>query len=73
MRIVERFRGETVWEGDVHVFELDGHPTAKRAYAWLYKDDDGRQQAKVVLHVPPVDSARRAVQAAIAAEYRGKA
>lgn len=71
--ITERMGSEVVWHGEGQVFELDGHATAKRAYAWLYEDDDGRQQAKVVLHVPPVDSARKAVQAAIAAEYRGKA
>src|SRR5262245_39745502 len=26
--------GETVWQGDVEAFELAGHPSAKRAYAW---------------------------------------
>jgi hypothetical protein len=28
----ETFGGSTVWEGVVHVFDLDGHPTATRAY-----------------------------------------
>lgn len=27
----ETFRGQTVWEGIVHVFDLNGHPTAIRA------------------------------------------
>jgi hypothetical protein len=26
--------GQTVWEGVVHVFDLEGHPKATRAYAW---------------------------------------
>ncbi len=30
----ETFDGKTVWEGVVHVFDLSGHPTATRAYAW---------------------------------------
>ena len=32
--VVEKFEGETVWEGEVLVFELDGHPTAHLCYAW---------------------------------------
>ena len=32
--IREWFEHETVWEGAVHVFDLEGHPTASRAYAW---------------------------------------
>jgi hypothetical protein len=30
----ETFEGKTVWEGVVHVFDLTGHLTATRAYAW---------------------------------------
>jgi hypothetical protein len=30
----ETFEGKTVWEGVVHAFDLTGHPTATRAYAW---------------------------------------
>ena len=30
----ETFEGKAVWEGMVHVFDLAGHPTATRAYAW---------------------------------------
>ena len=32
---VKETRGDaTVWEGVVHAFDLDDHPTATRAYAW---------------------------------------
>jgi len=34
----EVFRGETVWQGDVEVFDLSNHPKAKRAYAWSHLD-----------------------------------
>lgn len=32
--IKETHTGAVVWEGVVHVFDLKGHPTASRAYAW---------------------------------------
>jgi hypothetical protein len=32
--VKEVHKGATVWEGVVHVFNLTGHPTATRAYAW---------------------------------------
>jgi len=61
-RVVETFQGETVWEGDVLVFELVGHPTATTCYAW---EVDGEVTA--VLREGPVKTARDAVRAAIAA------
>ena len=62
-RVVETFEGETVWEGEVLVFELEGHPTAQRCYAW---EVDGEVTA--VLEEGPVKSARDAVRAAIMAD-----
>jgi hypothetical protein len=32
--VKETHNGQTVWEGVVHVFDLEGHPKAARAYAW---------------------------------------
>jgi len=32
--VKETFNGKTVWEGTVHVFDLEGRPKATRAYAW---------------------------------------
>lgn len=70
--IRETFNGQMVWEGLVHVFDLEGHPTAKRAYAWSspIKGSDKRRFF-AVLHQPPVTSPAEAVRAAIVAEYRG--
>jgi hypothetical protein len=31
--ILETFEEQPVWEGIVHVFDLEGHPKATRAYA----------------------------------------
>ncbi|MCP5059368.1 MAG: hypothetical protein GY937_21910 [bacterium] len=62
-RVVETFQGETVWEGEVLVFELLDHPTARKCYAW---EVDGEVTA--VLHEAPVRSAQDAVRAAIVAE-----
>jgi hypothetical protein len=66
----ETHNGETVWDGVVHVFDLAGHPTASRAYAWSYERDDGKRRFFAVLHVPPITGPREAVQAAIVAEAR---
>ena len=64
--VIEEFQGARVWEGAVQVFALTGHEKAKNCYAWSYKNDDGSTQYMTVLELPPVDSARKAVQAAIA-------
>jgi hypothetical protein len=32
--IKEWHEGDVVWEGIVHVYDLEGHPTATRVYAW---------------------------------------
>jgi hypothetical protein len=63
----EVFRGETVWQGDVEVFNLKGHPKAKRAYAWTHLDgaNDERTRFVTVLEIPPVESAETAVRVQI--------
>ena len=67
--VLEMFRGQTVWEGVVEVFDLSGHPKAKRAYGWAYQD--GKETRFVsVLELPPVDSPNTAVRAAIAARVQ---
>jgi hypothetical protein len=68
--VVETVHGATVWDGVVEVFDLIGHPTARRCYAWNYTQDGGGTRYMAVLELPPVDSPRRAVQAAIAADRR---
>jgi hypothetical protein len=68
----EIFHGMTAWQGTVEVFDLIGHPKAKRAYVWRYQDDDNRTKTVTVLEIPPVDSAQTAVKVAIAAKARSQ-
>jgi hypothetical protein len=66
----ETFQGQVVWDGTVEVFDLTGHATASRAYAWSHEADSGGRRFVAVLHAPPVDSALKAVRVALVAEYR---
>ncbi len=68
----EVFRGQTVWKGYVEVFDLMGHPKAKRAYGWSHADgkDDLDEKFVTVLEIPPVNSPQTAVKVAIVAESR---
>jgi|WetSurSiteA1Bulk_404760.scaffolds.fasta_scaffold158733_2 hypothetical protein len=70
--VKETFQGETVWQGTVQVFELIGHPTASRCYAWSYVTDKktGKRKFISVLHQGSADSPLNAVRAAIVAEAR---
>ena len=68
--VCETFEGKIVWEGAVHVFDLTGHPTATRAYAWSSPiEGSTKRRVFAVLHQPPVDSPEAAVRAAIVAEH----
>jgi hypothetical protein len=60
----EVFRGKTVWEGVVEVFDLIGHAKANRAYGWSYPDGN-EERFVTVLELPPVNSPETAVRAAI--------
>ncbi len=70
--VKEVFRGQTVWEGIVEVFELRGHPKASRVYAWLHDTDGPHKRHVTVLHVGPITSAVEAVRAAIVQEFRSR-
>jgi hypothetical protein len=43
----EVFRGKTVWGGEVEVFDLNGHPKAKRCYAWSHREGPNDQGERV--------------------------
>ena len=62
----EEHNGELVWEGDVEIFQLKGHSEASVAYGWGWGADDGEIDYIGILHVPPIESAKEAVKAAIA-------
>src|ERR1041385_903219 len=70
--VLETFQGQTVWEGEVEVFELKGHPKAKHAYGWGHAtgENDQARRYVTVLDLPPVDSPQSAVRAAIMQEIK---
>lgn len=63
----EVFQGKTVWQGDVEVFDLTGHPKAKRCYGWTYGEPE---EFITILELPPVDSAPAAVKVGVAYQIR---
>jgi hypothetical protein len=65
----ERFEGKTVWQGEVEVFELTGHPKSEGCFAWFHYDTaNGQQPDSVValLNRWPVNSPHAAVRFSIA-------
>jgi hypothetical protein len=69
--ILETFEEQPVWEGIVHVFDLEGHPQASRAYAWSSPiEGSDKRRFFAVLQLPPITSPIDAVRAAIVAEHR---
>ena len=65
VRVKEEVEDKTVWEGDVEVFSLFGHPKAQWCYGWSY---DEPEQFVTILELPPVDSP----EAAVRSEWRTK-
>ena len=68
----EVFNGETLWKGDVEVFDLNGHSKAKRAYGWSYPDgpDNKTERFVAVLEIPPVNSPQTALKMAIYSDIK---
>jgi hypothetical protein len=65
----EVFRGQTVWKGDVEIFDITGNPKADCAYAWSEKPPNG-ERFFAVLGTPPIKSALDAVRASIVADKK---
>ncbi|HEV7926051.1 MAG TPA: hypothetical protein VGR14_11875, partial [Verrucomicrobiae bacterium] len=63
----EVYEGKTVWQGDVEVFALTGHPKANRCYGWTYGEPE---QFITILELPPVDSAAAAVKVGVAYQVK---
>jgi hypothetical protein len=71
--VTETFQGQTVWQGVVHVFKIEGHPAATRCYAWSSPiEGSTKRKFFAVLQLPPIASAKDAVKVAIVQEYRNK-
>jgi hypothetical protein len=74
MTVHEVFQGKTVWKGHVEIFDLNGHPKAKRCYGWSHPEgcDDKGERFVTVLEIPPVESAVTAVRASMVANSKAK-
>jgi len=71
--VEETFDGKPVWKGVVHIFQINGHPKAKRAYAWSSPiEGSERRRFFAVLHMNGIKSPQDAVRAATVAEHRGR-
>jgi hypothetical protein len=69
LEVVESFRGQILFDGDVEVFDVTGHPDAKRCYAWA-KDVETGSNSTVVLERPPIKNALDAVRAALVTAHK---
>jgi hypothetical protein len=73
VRVQEVLGKNTIWEGDVEVFELNGHAQAHKCYAWSHRENgmtgnvlnSENMRLITVLGKRPVDSPEMAVKAAI--------
>ena len=65
-KVAESFQGLEVWSGKVEIYQLEGHPKAKIAYGWAWKDGEGEIRYIGILQLPPIQSALDAVKVAIA-------
>jgi len=68
IHVKELWQGKVAWDGVVEIFEIG--PSSLRVYAWERERDDGTLEAVVVLGFPPINSARDAVRASIAADAK---
>ena len=67
----ETFHGHPVWDGVVHVFNLEGHPNATRAFAWSSEiEGSTKRRFYAVLQLGGIKTRLDAVRAAIVAEHR---
>lgn len=66
--IQEMHENNLVWDGDIEVFALIGHPMAKKAYVWSEATTGAKRRFFVVLHAPPIDSPLAALRASILAD-----
>jgi hypothetical protein len=64
--------GQVVWEREVGVFDLVGHPRAGRAYAWSEATTGAARRFFAVLHIPPIVSPEAAVLASIVADAKSR-
>ena len=70
----EVFNWQTVWNSEVEVYNLCGHPKVNHAWAWSHSEgrNNEGERSVAVLEIPPVVSPVTAVCAYIVADARKK-
>ena len=61
----ETIDGKTIWQGEVEVFDLDGHAEAKKCFAWSHHEKGKGERFVTVLEKQLVNSPEMAVKSAI--------
>ncbi len=69
--IQESTNGLTIWEGEVHTFQIKHPSGADKCYAWAESNTPGAE-ITTVLGTEPITSAKKAVQAALVTKIRAK-
>ena len=69
--VQESTNGMTIWEGEVHTFQIKHPSGADKCYAWAESDAPGAE-ITTVLGTGPITSAEKAVQAALVSRIRAK-
>lgn len=72
VHVREDYRGWVFWEGDVGVFDLDGHASAACAYVFRFKGESGEKRIFPILHAGLVDSPESAVRAMVVHEVTAR-
>jgi hypothetical protein len=71
MPILETFEEQIVWQGTVHIFDIQDNPLTNRCYAWSSPiEGSNKRRFYAVLNIPPVDSPEKAVRASIVHDYK---
>ena len=65
--VTESYQGKTLWAGKVEVFDLNGHPQAKRCYGWTAGEPE---EFITILQIHPVSDAQTAVKVAVAYQIK---
>jgi hypothetical protein len=63
-------RGRAPWRGSVHVFDISGHPSAKRGYAWPRRVNARTTVIHTVLENASVIAPEHAVRAVLGRRLR---
>lgn len=67
----EEFRGQVVWDGIVHVFDVEGIPGCETCYAWSSPAGEGeKRRFFAVLAQTPIGGPADAIRASIAQQNR---